>query len=150
MIEAVSEQSYRKQPFPYRQPNEKTVESLQRQIANAFNLYLNYKHYHWQTSEPMFRDLNIIFDEFATEVYSTVEVLAQRVRMIGRNRVCVREFPQNASVKPAGNNNSVRAMIEEADSNALIVIEEMREAAKNARSVDPASASILKTFFKNS
>src|SRR6266566_7386179 len=39
------------------------VQHLQRQMANAFVLYANYKHYHWQTFGPLFRDLHKLFDE---------------------------------------------------------------------------------------
>lgn len=35
------------------------VQHLQRQMANAFVLYANYKHYHWQTYGPLFRDLHL-------------------------------------------------------------------------------------------
>jgi hypothetical protein len=40
-------------------PDNPVVEHLQRQVANALVLYLNYKHYHWQTYGPMFRDLGV-------------------------------------------------------------------------------------------
>jgi len=32
------------------------VQHLQRQVANAFVLFGNYKHYHWQTYPPLFRE----------------------------------------------------------------------------------------------
>jgi starvation-inducible DNA-binding protein len=41
------------------------VQGLRRQVANAFVLYTNYKHYHWQTYGPLFLDLHLMFDEFA-------------------------------------------------------------------------------------
>jgi len=44
------------------------VKSLRRQVANAVVLYLNYKHYHWQTYGPLFRDLHKLFDGFAEDV----------------------------------------------------------------------------------
>ena len=50
-------------------PNSEVVKGLQQQVANAFILYLNYKHYHWQTFGPLFRDLHRLFDEFAEEVF---------------------------------------------------------------------------------
>jgi len=43
-------------------PESAVVQSLQRQVANAFILYGNYKHYHWQTFGPLFRDLHLLFD----------------------------------------------------------------------------------------
>ena len=59
------------------------VEPLQKQVANALVLYMNYKHYHWQTSGPLFRDLHLLFDEFANAVLETVDEFAERIRMIG-------------------------------------------------------------------
>src|SRR5215207_6259517 len=71
----------------HNKPTDAIVTSLQQQVANAFILYLNYKHYHWQTFGPLFRDLHRLFDEFAGEVYNTIDELAERVRMIGQNPV---------------------------------------------------------------
>src|SRR5215213_790167 len=65
------------------QPTSDVVEHLQRQLANAFVLYANYKHYHWQTFGPLFRDLHLLFDEFATAVLGTIDEFAERIRMIG-------------------------------------------------------------------
>src|SRR5438309_3738506 len=78
------------------------VEHLQRQVANALVLYLNYKHYHWQTYGPMFRDLHLLFDEFAKAVLDTLDEFAERVRMIGQNPVASpQEMLTTASVKVA-------------------------------------------------
>ena len=58
------------------QPTSDVVEHLQRQLANAFVLYANYKHYHWQTFGPLFRDLHLLFNEFATAVLATIDDFA--------------------------------------------------------------------------
>ena len=109
------------------------VEHLQRQVANAFILFTNYKHYHWQTYGPLFRDLHLLFDEFADAVLATVDDFAERVRMIGQDPVSRPQgFLTTASVKVAAQDQSMRQMIEEADSNLLIVIKEMREGARTA------------------
>ena len=63
------------------------VRHLQRQVANAFVLYANYKRYHWQTYGPLFRDLHRLFDELATDVHGTLDELAERLRMIGQDPV---------------------------------------------------------------
>src|SRR4030095_6732499 len=64
-------------------PESPVVQSLQTQTANAIVLYLNYKHYHWQTFGPLFRDLHKLFDRFAEDVLETLDPIAERVRMIG-------------------------------------------------------------------
>lgn len=114
-------------------PDSPVVEHLQRQVANALVLYLNYKHYHWQTYGPMFRDLHLLFDEFATPVLETIDEFAERVRMIGQDPIASpQEMLGTTSVKVAAQGQTMRQMIEEADSNLLIVIKEMRAAVRAA------------------
>ncbi|HYG79277.1 MAG TPA: DNA starvation/stationary phase protection protein [Pyrinomonadaceae bacterium] len=118
-------------------PDNPVVEHLQRQVANAVVLYLNYKHYHWQTYGPMFRDLHLLFDEFAESVLSTADDFAERVRMIGQDPVAApQEMLATASVKVAGRGQTMRGMIQEADDNLLIVIKEMRAGARAANEAD--------------
>lgn len=130
------------------QPRNVVVQSLQTQVANAFIIYLNYKHYHWQTFGPLFRDLHLLFDEFAAEVYETIDVMAERVRMIGQDPVShVEDFLKLATVQPAKKGNDMRNMIREADSNVLIIIQEMRDAIKKFDAQDdPGSADVLTRF----
>ena len=111
------------------------VQHLQRQVANAMVLYANYKHYHWQTFGPLFRDLHLMFDEFA-----------ERVRMIGQDvqNVQLRQMQDAATVQSTSANLSMREAIEEADANLLVIIKEMREAAKAAdESNDPGTVDLF-------
>ena len=116
------------------QTDHPVVDQLQRQVANAFVLYANYKHYHWQTFGPMFRDLHHMFDDFATAVLATIDQLAERVRMIGQDVRCVqlRQMQEGATVQSSVAGQSMREMIEEGEANLFIVIKEMRDGAKLA------------------
>jgi starvation-inducible DNA-binding protein len=129
-------------------PDSPVVEHLQRQVANAVVLYLNYKHYHWQTYGPMFRDLHLLFDEFAEAVLSTADEFAERVRMIGQDPVAApQEMLATASVKVAGHGQTMREMIREADDNLLTVIKEMRTGARAADDADdPGTVDLFSRF----
>jgi starvation-inducible DNA-binding protein len=124
------------------------VRDLQRQLANAFVLFGNYKHYHWQVFGPLFRDLHELFDQLASEVLATIDPLAERVRMIGPDPVADPiEWTNIASVSVATPHTSLRYMIEEADQNALIVIREMRMAACSAEEHrDPGTVDLFARF----
>src|SRR5262249_23729735 len=104
---------------------------LQREVANAFVLYANYKHYHWQTFGPLFRDLHLMFDEFAGHALGSVDQMAERIRMIGQDveAVQLKDYQRAATVQSAHAPQSMREMIEEAAANLLVVIQDMREAA---------------------
>jgi starvation-inducible DNA-binding protein len=109
------------------------VQDLRRQVANAVLLYFNYKHYHWQTYGPLFRDLHKLFDRLAEDVLESLDPLAERVRMIGQDPPAhPMEAADLASVSAAAPHSTMREMVEEADRNMLIVIKEMRHAAKTA------------------
>jgi starvation-inducible DNA-binding protein len=122
------------------------VQHLQRQVANAFVLYANYKNYHWQTFGPLFRDLHLMFDEFAKDVLETIDELAERIRMIGPSieNVQLRQMQEAANVHSAGADQSMREMIEEADANLMVVIRDMRDAARIAdENHDPGTVDLV-------
>lgn len=121
------------------------VQDLRRQVSNGVLLYFNYKHYHWQTYGPLFRDLHKLFDRLAEEVLESVDPLAERIRMIGQDPPAhPLEAMDLASVAPAAPHSTMREMAEEADRNLLIVIKEMRQAAKTAdEHNDPGTVDLL-------
>jgi starvation-inducible DNA-binding protein len=109
-------------------------------------LYTNYKHYHWNTYGPLFRDLHLLFDEFADAVLKTGDRFAERIRMIGQDPLFGPiELSETASVKTADRANfTMRDMIAEADRNLLVVIKEMREGVRTANDQDdPGTADLF-------
>jgi len=121
----------------HNRPTSDVVEHLQKQVANAFVLYANYKHYHWQTFGPLFRDLHLLFDEFAKEVLATIDDFAERLRMIGQDPIFrPDEVERLSSVAVSREATTMREMVEEADANLLVVIKEMRASARVADDQD--------------
>jgi starvation-inducible DNA-binding protein len=126
-------ESLRKQLSRENTPDSPVVQELRRQVANAFVLYANYKHYHWQTYGPLFRDLHKLFDRLAKDVLPTIDEFAERVRMIGPDPPGhLAEAVALASVAVAAPHSTMREMVEEAARHLLVVITEMRRAAKVA------------------
>ncbi|MGE7138434.1 Dps family protein [Luteibacter sp. NPDC031894] len=52
-------------------------------LADAFALYLKTKNFHWHMSGPHFRDLHLLLDEQATEIFAITDDIAERARKIG-------------------------------------------------------------------
>lgn len=59
------------------------IESLNGLLADYFALYLKTKNYHWHVAGPQFRDLHLLFDEQATELFALTDIVAERVRKNG-------------------------------------------------------------------
>jgi starvation-inducible DNA-binding protein len=49
-------------------------------LADHFALYLKTKNFHWHVTGPRFRDLHLLFDEQATEIFAQIDLIAERVR----------------------------------------------------------------------
>lgn len=126
-------------------PGNELVEALQRQVANGTILYLNYKHYHWQTFGPLFRDLHLLFDEFATAVIATVDEFAERIRMIGGDPIAdPNEMLNLTTIRVAAQKGTMRQMVAEADTNEIVIVKEMREGARLADDLnDPGTADLF-------
>lgn len=52
-------------------------------IADSFALYVKTKNFHWHLSGPRFRDLHLLFDEHATQIFEGIDPMVERIRKIG-------------------------------------------------------------------
>ena len=52
-------------------------------LAKSFALYFKTKNYHWHVTGPRFRDLHLLFDEQATEIFAITDLVAERARKLG-------------------------------------------------------------------
>jgi len=126
-------------------PDNPLVQALRRQVANGFVLYANYKHSHWHTYGPHFRDMHKLFDTFSRDVLETIDELAERIRMIGQDPPAhLIEALDLSTVPVAAPHATMREMIEEANRNQLVVIHELRNAAALAdEHADPGTVDLL-------
>lgn len=109
------------------------VETLQREQANALVTYLNYKKYHWLTFGPLFRDLHLLFEEQANEVFAMIDELAERSLMLdGKPVADPADYLPTATVQPSTGELSVRSMVEEAIATHELIIKEMHQDAEVA------------------
>lgn len=59
------------------------AESLNALLADCFALYIKTKSFHWHVRGPQFRDLHLLFDEQAAEIFALTDLIAERVRKNG-------------------------------------------------------------------
>src|SRR5689334_23485342 len=63
------------------------AEALNGLVADSYALYTKTKNFHWHVSGPHFRDYHLLFDEQASEIFATIDELAERVRKIGARTI---------------------------------------------------------------
>lgn len=57
--------------------------SLSHLLADSYTLYLKTHNFHWNVTGPMFRTLHVMFEEQYTELWTAVDLIAERIRALG-------------------------------------------------------------------
>jgi starvation-inducible DNA-binding protein len=127
----------------------KIADALNRLVADSYALYTKTKNFHWHVSGPHFRDYHLLFDDQATEIFATVDDLAERVRRIGARTI--HSIGEIAKLQTIKDNNkefvSAEDMLKELMADNKTVIKAMRAAHEIAdEHGDVATASILENF----
>ena len=115
-------------------------------LADYFALYLKTKNFHWHVSGPHFREYHLLFDEHATELIGTTDLIAERVRKLGqRTLTSIGDITAKQSMKDNDEDGlSADAMLKEllSDNKALIdTLKSVKELASEAG--DTATDGIL-------
>lgn len=125
------------------------AEALNGLVADSYALYTKTKNFHWHVSGPHFRDYHLLFDEQASEIFATIDELAERVRKIGARTIhSIGEIARLQSLKDNDKDFVPPSeMLAELMNDTKQVIKRMREAHEIADEHDDvATASILENF----
>jgi starvation-inducible DNA-binding protein len=106
------------------------ADALNGLLADYYALYLKTKNFHWHVSGPHFRDYHLMFDEQATEILATTDLIAERVRKTGNTTLrSIGDIARRQSLK---DNNvefvSPADMLEELRADNLALVEALRAA----------------------
>jgi starvation-inducible DNA-binding protein len=52
-------------------------------LADTFTLYLTTHNFHWNVTGPMFSSLHVMFMEQYTELWNSIDLIAERIRSLG-------------------------------------------------------------------
>lgn len=117
--------------------------------ADAFALYVKTKNFHWHVSGREFRDLHLLFDEQAGQIFDMIDVLAERARKIGGTTI--RSIGHIGELKRIKDDNDAfvdpKDMLKRlADDNLEfeLLLREAHEVSDKAN--DKATTSILEVF----
>jgi starvation-inducible DNA-binding protein len=113
---------------------------LCQELANAVAIWTNFKHYHWQLAGPRFYTLHTMFGGFADDAYSTIDDLAERVRMLGENPPSsLADWQKMTQIKPSTATSDDEMMME-AFRDIQFIIKNMRKGAHVADSEGDAGS----------
>lgn len=59
------------------------ADELAKVLADTYTLYLKTHNYHWNVTGPMFNTLHLMFETQYTELWTAVDLVAERMRSLG-------------------------------------------------------------------
>jgi starvation-inducible DNA-binding protein len=65
----------------------KIAQAINPLIADVFALFVKTKNFHWHMSGSHFRDYHLLLDEQADQILAMIDVLAERVRKLGKTTI---------------------------------------------------------------
>ena len=110
---------------------EKIAAGLSRLLAVSYTLYLKTDNFHWNVKGPMFNTLHVMFMEQYTELWTALDLIAERIRALDFPAPgTYREFAQLTVIKESEGVPSATEMIKQLVAGQEAVV-------KTARSVFP-------------
>ena len=90
------------------------AEGLSKLLADTYTLYLNTHNFHWNVTGPMFNTLHLMFMDQYTELWNSVDVIAERIRALDQFAI-----PATAAEPPATTTASVPVVVVTATGNTI-------------------------------
>ncbi|VIO65230.1 DNA protection during starvation protein 1 [Bradyrhizobium ivorense] len=76
------------------------ADALNTILADMLALYFKTKNFHWHMAGPHFRDYHLLLDEQATEIFSVVDDIAERLRKTGNTTLrSIGDFARRQTIK---------------------------------------------------
>lgn len=110
------------------------ADGLSRLLADSAVLYLKTHGYHWNVEGPMFNTLHTMFMEQYTELWNSLDLVAERIRALGHYApASYAAYAKLTSLEESGKVPKAMDMVAD-------LLAGHEAAAKTARSVLPAAA----------
>ena len=114
----------------------KIAEGLSHFLADTYTLYLKTHNFHWNVVGPMFQTLHLMFEQHYNELWTAVDLIAERIRSLGSPAPATySEFSELSSIK------EIRGVFQ-AEEMIRALIEGHQAVIRTARSIFPIAEKV--------
>lgn len=115
---------------------EQVGQSLAQTLADTYLLYLKTQNFHWNVIDPRFHSLHELFEEQYTELAESVDLLAERLRMLKlRSPGSMHQFLELASLAESEGELSGNEMLKELCHDREAMIGQIRSRIEEAQNL---------------
>ncbi len=120
--------------------NNKTVENLEKTLANSYLLALKTQNYHWNVVGENFKSLHELFGSQYEDLSDAIDELAERIRALG-SKVdgSFENFQKAGSIKSGDKNLKSSDMIKDLIAGHEVIVSDLKDAVKVAQAGEDES-----------
>lgn len=113
------------------------VASLNQLLGDSLVLFMKTKNFHWHVAGPNFRDLHLLFDEQAAQIFAQIDPIAERVRKLGGHTLgSLADAISHASLSEQRKTDlAASEMIAELEADNRALVEKLKQAKQLASEV---------------
>lgn len=121
------------------------IDGINRTLADHFALYMKTKSFHWHLKGPRFRDLHLLFDEQAAQIFGVTDAMAERARKLDEATLTsIGAIGRNSQIKDQDKADlDADAMVAELRDDNALVVEDLKALKKAADAADDNATSAL-------
>lgn len=121
------------------------IDGINRTLADHFALYMKTKSFHWHLKGLRFRDLHLLFDEQAAQIFGVTDAMAERARKLDEATLTsIGSISRNSQIKDQDKADlDADAMVAELRDDNALVVEDLKALKKAADAADDNATSAL-------
>lgn len=114
-------------------------------LADTYTLYLKTQNYHWHVIGPLFKPLHALFEEQYEALAEAVDVLAERIRMLGHQAPATfSEFQRLKTIQEGRSDMSANQMVSDLVTDHSALLNDIKQVLAMAESSgDVGTISVL-------
>lgn len=118
-------------------------DSLQSLLSDSYILLLKTQNFHWNVKGPMFHQLHLLFEAQYNELFTSIDVIAERIRSLGHPVIAqYDEFLKVSKIKDSHEKKALKMVKELIDSNEAVVKTAKKMVKAAQKHGDDASADL--------
>lgn len=125
--------------------NKNVSTSLKSTLADSYVLYIKTQNYHWNVTGPNFKSLHIMFEEQYNDLFTAVDLIAERIRALGEKAPgTYAKYIELTKIKEGDENLDANSMVKELANDQDIIVQTLTNALKEAQKAgDEVTAGIV-------
>ncbi|MBL6664230.1 MAG: DNA starvation/stationary phase protection protein [Rickettsiales bacterium] len=125
--------------------NHKTIECLEKTLANSYALALKLQNYHWNVEGKQFKALHEMFEDQYNELFGAIDEIAERIRALGSKvEGTLGEFFKESELKKANKDFDSNLMVQDLADGHEFIAKQLQEFVKTAQAEgDEATADMF-------